>query len=663
MVSTTKKKIKISTSADMRRSTKRMFEHGRQAWLTERAATNLRTRSETPQKKRNQAADFQMLDKLGVGFRGEIRYKFLGNRRLRTDHSNTLTSEQGFFKNTQKIVQRDAETGAIHLSLHKTQTWMRVSHYRYAKDGSLRSKQVRYRGGHFEERWERDENGGLIRTRYIKRNPLGARLLGGVSEELGDPYRAGPENRLYRQLTRQRGSRREIFERDDQGNLQLISRKTIGSSKSVTRAADRRSSQTTIRKFGGAFSKSYKSLLDKDGYEIGRDVLNHRRLFNKRSALYDDATGRLTSQKHTFGTLYKSETKYLTDDVKSVTKKIMGVSVSRKLTLQGERERHAQEVRAKEAEQHENLWQHQPFTPRSRPPLSAYLPVDERAKDKETSLPRTEATARRATGDSRAQTTAAASPSLGSGDQGHSPSLERPSPASSHRSSGFPTEDGRETTGEKPRGESQHFVASKQPLLEPLTPAEETMVGRMDAASSDAEGGQRTPVDQPVQVMRTSSSARMHTADWNQGKLLRRLDSTPLPDPLRHTAEGRGSTGNEAGGTLGGASDPTVTPPIRTTLPHPQRGLMGGFTSDTATGSIVDPQALFGRPGLAQKSSARQNSTSNNLPESDRNALLRELHAIPLPAPAPAPKANADRLILLEGSRSRDRSRSGNLSL
>ncbi|NKF15418.1 virA/G regulated protein, partial [Rhizobium sp. BUS002] len=78
-------------------------------------------------------------------------------------------------------------------------------------------------------------------------------------------------------LTRQVGSRRETFERDDKGGLELVGYKRPGFSRNTTKSEDRHTSQTKIRKLGGTFSKSYRSLLDKEGNEVGRDILSHRR--------------------------------------------------------------------------------------------------------------------------------------------------------------------------------------------------------------------------------------------------------------------------------------------------------------------------------------------------------------------------------------------------
>ncbi|WP_425964481.1 hypothetical protein [Rhizobium nepotum] len=71
----------------------------------------------------------------------------------------------------------------------------------------------------------------------------------------------------------------------------------------------------------------------------------HLWLFNKRSAVYDEASGQLTSTKHTFGKIYKSETAYLNADIKKVSKKILGVTVRRKLTTLSEQEHDAQKLR------------------------------------------------------------------------------------------------------------------------------------------------------------------------------------------------------------------------------------------------------------------------------------------------------------------------------
>lgn len=311
------KSVAKSLTADMRRSARRLYEQMRKALLTEEEASRKRARFETLEQKQKYAADMQIVDKLGADFRGEISYKRLGNKRVRVGNSKELTREHGILRKTRKVLKRSAETGDVYLGLHEKRTWRSVSSHFYAEDGTLRAKHVKYKDGRFEEKWERDENGLLIRTQYVNRN----RLFQSISERLSAPYRSGAENRLFRELTRQKGSTQETFERDDKGNLELIGRKRLGFSKTLTKTADRQTSRTTIRKLGGAFSKSYSSLLDKEGNELGRDISSHRRLLNKRSAVYDDASGQLKSTKHTFGKIYKSETAYLNSDVKKSQKR------------------------------------------------------------------------------------------------------------------------------------------------------------------------------------------------------------------------------------------------------------------------------------------------------------------------------------------------------
>ncbi|RZN13697.1 hypothetical protein CWO90_44395 [Bradyrhizobium sp. Leo121] len=54
---------------------------------------------------------------------------------------------------------------------------------------------------------------------------------------------------------------------------------------------------------------SLTSLLDPQGNELGRNITSHRRLWNKRSATFDERTFQLPETKHTLGKLYKRETK------------------------------------------------------------------------------------------------------------------------------------------------------------------------------------------------------------------------------------------------------------------------------------------------------------------------------------------------------------------
>ncbi|MCP3468621.1 effector protein [Bradyrhizobium sp. CCGUVB23] len=362
MVSTDKKSRTRPVSTTMRRSAKRQHDQTLEELHTKADAEKRRARLQDPRKQEKYAADFRMLDKLDDNFRGELSYKLLGNKRLWTDNPGELTRQHGMLSRTKKVLERDASTGTVHVSRYERESKKNTSLYQFDKDGALSAKEVTRRGGRFQEKWERDENGELIRTRYVNRTGLKG-LFQPVSEEISASSRTGPEDRSYRTLTRRRGSMQEIYERSDKGNLELIG--SLSNSKHFRRAADHRTSQTDIRKLGGAFSKSYRSLLDTDGNELGRDIASHRRLLNKRSATYDEGTGALRSTKHTFGKLYKSEAVYLSSDAKTVSKKILGVTVGKRLRSVSEREREAQNLRAVEAARHKEAWQERYYDAKS----------------------------------------------------------------------------------------------------------------------------------------------------------------------------------------------------------------------------------------------------------------------------------------------------------
>ncbi|CCM79810.1 MULTISPECIES: virulence VirE3 protein (VirA/G regulated protein) [Rhizobium] len=356
MVSINKKKALGFNTANKRRSAKREADHLLEARLAEVEAGKKRANFDNFEKQRKYAGDIQIVKKLGNKFRGEISYEPLRNKRLRVDNPGELTRENGLFSKTKKILTLGAgEENKFHVSLLERKTWRGLSRLSYTEDGTLLAKHVKYRDGTLEEKWERDEKGALMRTRYVNRGWLSK----AVSEEMSDPYRRGLEEKIYRKLFRRKGSRHETYEREDNGNLNLVDSKVSGFafSRRSTKAVNHETSQTQVRKLGGAFSKSYRSRLDKDGNEIARDILEHRRLLNKRSAVYDDVSGKLKSKKHTVGRIFKSEAIYQQGDVKQVTKKILGVTVLRKTTLLNERERDARTLRAEESAFHKRLWQ------------------------------------------------------------------------------------------------------------------------------------------------------------------------------------------------------------------------------------------------------------------------------------------------------------------
>ncbi|MCZ7448297.1 virA/G regulated protein [Rhizobium rhizogenes] len=369
MASTKKKNAVRSNKSDIRRSAKREFDQRHEGIRAEDEARTKRTQSNTLKKRKKYATDVQIVDKLDTDFRGEISYRLLGNKRLRVDSARELTRESSFLGMTTKKVLNlgTGKESSFYLSLHEAKTWRSVSRLQFAENGTLLAKHVKHRDGRFEEKWERDDAGSLIRTRYVDHRRLGGGLFQPVSEEMTGPYQKGSDGKAYRKLIRRKGSRRETFERDDKGKLTLIDSKSPGfvSSKQSTKAANLATSETKIQRLGGAFSKSYRSLLDKEGNELGRDISAHRRLLNKRSAVYDDVSGQLKSTKHTFGKIYKSETSYQHAVVKKVSKKILGVTVLRKRMLLSERELDAQRLRAEESAMHKQVWQERLVTPES----------------------------------------------------------------------------------------------------------------------------------------------------------------------------------------------------------------------------------------------------------------------------------------------------------
>nr|WP_172691237.1 virA/G regulated protein [Agrobacterium radiobacter]ASK48931.1 virA/G regulated protein [Agrobacterium radiobacter] len=684
MVDTTKKSVAKSLTADMRRSAKRLSKQMRKASLTEEEATRNLARLETPDQKRKYVADMQTIDKLEDGFRGEISYKMLGNKQLRVDSPKELTREHGIIRKTRKVLKRNAETGNVYLGLHEKKTWRSVSSHLYAEDGTLRAKHVKYKDGRFEEKWERDENGLLFRTQFVNRN----RLFQPISEKVSTPYRSGPENRLFRELTRRKGSKQETFERDEKGNLELIGSKRLGFSKNSTKAVDRQTSQTTIRKLGGAFSKSYRSLLDTEGNELGRDISSHRRLFNKRSAVYDEASGQLTSTKHTFGKIYKSETAYLNADIKKVSKKILGVTVRRKLTTLSEQEHDAQKLRNSESIEHRKAWQERAVIPRSPPRETAnvdsapqsHLVNSLRDGRRDEAEPRVVPAK-----DRRFDGVIQNSPLFRQPNSERRVGSQTLPPSSNVRASDpvFPREGAKSEKGpvavnlqrdnEREKQEEKNLSERRGNLFRssrsitemsfPGSPERITMLGSRRASITPS-------ADPQSPVGRTDSQAppmslfpiNNHQSDPNEQELLSFLHSVPVPPPL----EVHGAPGGRVEDSLRGASGDSL---VRTSsvsesvFDEHSQGPLERDHSTNATSERFDPQALFGEPGLSRVSETRPELSmqGDHLTNSEQQALLNELLSVPLPGPLP--KADHERPRVLESSRSRERSMSGGLSL
>lgn len=521
MVSIDKKAVTNSVAAAKRRAAERQYEQTLQGLRTTADAEMRRTRLQDPQRQERYAGDFHMLDQLNDTVRGEIGYRLLGNKRLRTDNPGELTRQHGVLSKTKKVLERDASTGTVRVTRYEKQGLQHTRLYEYDKDGTLSTKHVTRRGGGFEEKWGRDENGELIRTKYVNRAGLKG-LFRPVSEEMSSAYKSGPDDRLYRKLVRRTSNAQETYERDDRGNLELLSR--VNRSRNFRKAADHKTSQTEIRKFGGAVSKSYRSLLDKAGNELGRDILSRRRLLNKRSATYDERTGELKRTKHTVGKIYKSEAKYLNSEAKIVSKKVLGVTVRKRLSLLSEREREAQNLRAAEAARHKEAWQtHGAGPSRGDPDINGDAPQSSFQTGHHSASPPNRSSPRPGSGSHR-QIDAQAI--VGGPDS--SPPLQASS---------------------TPQSASQRVLDSEQqPRVASLfsTPLPN---GSLHASGSRFESRDRSPnrdreSDQLIasstpNASSTSASASQNVLDSEQQTRLASLVSTPLPNGSLHSSRSR----------------------------------------------------------------------------------------------------------------------------
>lgn len=669
MVNTTKKSFAKSLTADMRRSAQRVVEQMRKALITEEEALKRQARLESPDRKRKYAADMAIVDKLDVGFRGEIGYKILGNNRLRVDNHKELTREHGRLRKTKTVLKRNPVTQEVYLGLYERKSWLSVSSHLYAADGTLRMKHVKYKDGRFEEKWERDENGDLIRTRYANRG----RLFQPVSEKMGAPYRSGPDDRLYRDLTRRNGFRRETFERDDHGNLERIGSNHVGFSKISVKAPNRQTSQTKIQKLGGAFNKSFRSLLDKEGNEMGRDILSHRRLYNKRSAVYDEATGQLKSAKHTFGKIYRSETEYLSAGLKKVSKKILGVTVYRKFAALSERRSEAERLRSFESGAHRQIWQERAAIPGSPLPETDDIHFAQQSHLAKANPDHVEADVTRVTDqhvDVAGQTSSSPQRNL----EGWLDSQSRYKPANMLLSNPDLQANGprpyeglahltlrrdNESDGHKENDQRLRHFSQPEPLVLPHPGSPEiTKVFGSRGEPAHPSGNLHTAVGETAcegPVM--SSSSDNHQPAPGQQELLSFLHNAPAPVSVAIHDDQERLAGEAPGGSFRGSSGRTSSMSESIFDEDVQGHLVRDYSINTTNG-FIDPQSLFGEPDLSRgpKSGPEIPSEDYHLSASEQENLLNQLLSVPLPVPSPKPECA--RSMIFEGSRSRERSTS-----
>ncbi|MBP2450034.1 effector protein [Rhizobium leguminosarum] len=325
-------------------------------------ARGMKRELERPSTQKRNAKEMGIFDSVGEGYHGEVGYKLIGNKRLNIAKDGERTRKSGIVNRKTEVLRRDPDSGSVYISRLGKEGRRKKKSYEFDTDGELRSLSRERKDGSFRDRWERDETGNLIRTSYFTSRLRDGRIFRAISEELSAPYEGGPGNKKYRRLTRRKGSKTEVFERDEDGNLELVGRKARGFKEYSTKSRDGRTKETERKSLFG--SKTYQSLLDVDGNEVGRNIRSHRRLLNKRSAKYDEKTNQLTEAKHTIGKLYKSETRYLTNGMKIVSKNLFGLKLRVDLRKLTSNEIKAFKMGAEEEAQYKEAWKSVVVTPK-----------------------------------------------------------------------------------------------------------------------------------------------------------------------------------------------------------------------------------------------------------------------------------------------------------
>ena len=341
------------SSARSKRSVKREQGRGVETWATESEAAKFTNRMRRPDRAEKYARDMALVDLVGKTYRGEVRFTPLGNKKLKIKREGELVRERGFFTKKRKFLKRDAD-GKTYVERFEKESRRTKTGSRLDSQGKLIAKNTIRKDGSFEENWELDENHKLIRTKYFTSRFHDVGFGGPISEKIEKPF--SRNGKTYRNLVREKGARKKVFELDDRGRLKPISRTTPNFSKHVKISQDGKTSATQIKHRRG-FTKSYQSRLDVDGNEIGRDITSIRRLLKKRSAKYDAETGRMTTEKHTVGALYKSVTTYTGNGQKYTDKKLFGLRFRKQhLGPLSSKETTAEEMRTQNIVRHQKAW-------------------------------------------------------------------------------------------------------------------------------------------------------------------------------------------------------------------------------------------------------------------------------------------------------------------
>ncbi|MDH6298796.1 hypothetical protein [Agrobacterium fabrum] len=308
-------------------------------------------------KVRRYKKDLDLFDRIKPGTRDTvIRSRPWGwsNKKLLIDKDGAFIRQRGRFRKTRKILSRDAESHPV-VGFEK-ESFRKKTTESYDQ-GRLLSKNVIRKDGSYEENWELSKGGELIRTRYQTSRIRDGGLFRSISQNLSPADSNG-----FRTLTSKKDGlfkKEDVFETDENGkNLRPIGRKNRIFSKYSQISENRDFANVDIRHFGGLWSKSYSARLDAGANVISKDIGERRKLLSKRSLHYEE--GELQNQVHTFGggKLYKHSVDFKAGDgLKTIKKKIFGVTIYKDTVNLSAPEVAAHALRKNEALEHKDLWE------------------------------------------------------------------------------------------------------------------------------------------------------------------------------------------------------------------------------------------------------------------------------------------------------------------
>ncbi|WP_217577454.1 hypothetical protein [Mesorhizobium sp. GbtcB19] len=378
-------KIKKRSAAGMNAANRRRADRRRQqldqaALDVERDAARLWAKYEgDDDKQARHAEDLKLLENVNWQNFDEpvvlARNRFLGNKSLVIERPGELKRQRGRLRTTTKITTAGEEPGASKLRMLQKGGKGRQTRktHRFDDKGKLTSRNISRKDGRFQEKWER-EDGKLVRTSFRSNRKRDGILVSAKMSKRGEDG--------SRSLTWREGALTEVFVHEADGKLTYVGQQNGRGTDYLVKSENGKTTTREIRNRNGKLEKAYTLRLAPDGETIlGEDLAFERgktgitiTKFNKDGSL-----------KQVIDTgLFGGTVKYIGNNHKVVSRKILFFELDPKLKTLSVSERLDQKRRLQEASEHLKAWDG--YRPPSKGPvkrlgISSAKPGDEESFD------------------------------------------------------------------------------------------------------------------------------------------------------------------------------------------------------------------------------------------------------------------------------------------